>query len=86
MCLSRYESWLSGEDLGHHPCDDPKTSAMTVAPPPSAEEFLVNKTNNDREVTHLQCGRWGQIHRTRTIKFKCGNFYAILQENIFKGQ
>jgi len=46
----KYESWLAGEDLGHHPCDDPKTSAMTVAPPPSAEEFLVNKTNNDREV------------------------------------
>ena len=46
----RYESWLAGEDLGHHPCDDPKTTGMTVAPPPSAEEFLVNKTNNDREV------------------------------------
>ena len=47
---SRYESWLAGEDLGHHPCDDPKTVAMSIAPPPSAEEFLVNKTNNDREV------------------------------------
>jgi len=49
----KYESWLAGEDLGHHPCDDPKTSAMTVAPPPSAEEFLVNKTNNDREYLRL---------------------------------
>ena len=51
MCLFRYESWLAGEDLGHHPCDDPKTVAMSIAPPPSAEEFLVNKTNNDREVS-----------------------------------
>ena len=42
---------MAGEDLGHHPCDDPKTVAMTVAPPPSAEEFLVNRTNNDREVS-----------------------------------
>jgi len=46
----RYDLWLSGQDVGHHPCDDPKTTAMSVAPPPSAEEFLVNKTNNDTEV------------------------------------
>ena len=41
---------MAGEDLGHHPTDEQRTSAMTVAPPPSAEEFLVNRTNNDREV------------------------------------
>merc|ERR550519_835517 len=45
----RYEAWLAGKDYGHHPCDDPKSGAMSLAPPPSAEEFLVNKTNNDRE-------------------------------------
>ena len=48
--VSRYEKWLAGEDLGHHPTDEQKTSAMTVAPAPSAEEFLINRTNNDREV------------------------------------
>jgi len=46
----RYDLWLAGKDLGHHPCDDPKTQSMTIAPPPSAEEFLVNRTNNDEEV------------------------------------
>ena len=48
--IVRYEAWLAGKDYGHHPCDDPKSGAMSLAPPPSAEEFLVNKTNNDREV------------------------------------
>jgi len=42
----RYDAWLSGKDLGHHPEDDPK-SAMTLAPAPSVEEFLVNKTNKE---------------------------------------
>jgi len=46
----RYDLWLAGKDLGHHPCDDPKTQGMSIAPPPSAEEFLVNRTNNDEEV------------------------------------
>jgi len=46
----RYDNWLAGKDLGHHPCDDPNMS-MSIAPPPSAEEFLVNKTNNESEVT-----------------------------------
>jgi len=45
----RYDAWLAGKDLGHHPCDDPNM-AMSIAPPPSAEEFLVNKTNNESEV------------------------------------
>ena len=42
---SRYKDWLEGKDLGYHPVDDPKTSSMSVAAPPSAEEFLINKTN-----------------------------------------
>jgi len=46
----RYELWLAGKDFGNHPCDDPKTTAKSVAQPPSAEEFLVNKTNNESEV------------------------------------
>ena len=50
---SRYEKWLAGEDLGHHPTDEQKTSAMTIAPAPSAEEFLINRTNNDREVRNV---------------------------------
>jgi len=41
----KYKNWLEGKDLGYHPVDDPKTSSMSLAPPPSAEEFLVNKTN-----------------------------------------
>merc|ERR1719282_2267545 len=49
----RYESWLAGEDLGHHPTDEQKTSAMTIAPAPSAEEFLINRTNNDREFSKI---------------------------------
>ena len=48
--ICRYELWLAGKDLGHHPCDDEKAVAPSVAPPPSADEFLVNKTNKDREV------------------------------------
>ena len=32
------EAWLAGENLGHHPCDDPNM-AMSIASPPSAEEF-----------------------------------------------
>ena len=47
--LLRYDNWLAGKDLGHHPCDDPNMT-MSIAPPPSAEEFLVNKTNNESEV------------------------------------
>ena len=47
---NRYELWLAGKDFGNHPCDDPKTTAKSVAQPPSAEEFLVNKTNNESEV------------------------------------
>jgi len=41
----KYNNWLEGKDLGYHPVDDPKTTSMSLAPPPSAEEFLVNKTN-----------------------------------------
>lgn len=46
----RYDLWLSGQDWGHHPCDDPKTTGMTLAQPPSAEEFLVNRTNTGEQV------------------------------------
>lgn len=49
----KYEKWLAGEDLGHHPTDEQKTSAMTIAPAPSAEEFLINRTNNDREFSKI---------------------------------
>jgi hypothetical protein len=43
----RYENWLAGKDLGYHPEDDQKMSKMSIAPPPSAEEFLINKTNEE---------------------------------------
>ena len=63
---SRYEKWLAGEDLGHHPTDEQKTSAMTIAPAPSAEEFLINRTNNDREVRNvlffIVCHIIGHMH------------------------
>ena len=36
---------MEGKDLGYHPEDDPKTTTMSIATPPSAEEFLINKTN-----------------------------------------
>ena len=49
-CVCRYDLWLSGQDWGHHPCDDPKTTGMTLAQPPSAEEFLVNRTNTGEQV------------------------------------
>jgi len=42
----RYQDWIEGKDMGHHPEDDPK-SAPTLAPPPSVEEFLVNKSNQE---------------------------------------
>ena len=38
---------MAGKDLGYHPEDDPKMSKMSIAPPPSAEEFLINKTNEE---------------------------------------
>lgn len=38
---------MNGKDLGYHPEDDPKTTKMSIAPPPSAEEFLINKTNEE---------------------------------------
>jgi len=43
----RYDNWLQGKDFGYHPEDDTKTCKMTLAPPPSAEEFLINKTNEE---------------------------------------
>jgi hypothetical protein len=55
MYFYRYDLWLAGKDLGHHPCDDPKSMGMTIAPPPSAEEFLVNRTNQESEVIVKSC-------------------------------
>jgi len=41
----RYENWIAGKDLGYHPEDDPKNNKMSLAPQPSLDEFMVNKTN-----------------------------------------
>jgi hypothetical protein len=45
VCDSRYENWIAGKDLGYHPEDDPKISKMSLAPRPSLDEFMANKTN-----------------------------------------
>jgi hypothetical protein len=45
MCSVRYENWIAGKDLGYHPEDDPKSNKMSLAPQPSLDEFMVNKTN-----------------------------------------
>lgn len=45
---SRYDAWLRGEDYGHHP-EDPEGRA-SVAPQPSAEEFLFNPKNKDKKI------------------------------------
>jgi len=67
----RYDNWLAGKDLGHHPCDDPNMS-MSIAPPPSAEEFLVNKTNNESEVPECLLNpndtRRHPIHKSTKMK------------------
>lgn len=44
----RYEAWLRGEDYGHHP-EDPE-GRPSVAPQPSAEEFIFNPKNKDKKI------------------------------------
>jgi len=46
----RYEKWLAGQDYGHHPEDDPRQLAKSVAQPPTAQEYMENLTNNARAV------------------------------------
>ena len=47
---------MAGKDLGYHPEDDQKMSKMSIAPPPSAEEFLINKTNDEVGWTYRVAG------------------------------
>ncbi|TRY75737.1 hypothetical protein TCAL_09857 [Tigriopus californicus] len=42
----RYDNWLAGQDYSRHP-EEPD-ARLTVAPPPSIEEFLQNKSNHDK--------------------------------------
>jgi len=44
---ARYEAWLAGKDLGHHPEDDPRSMAASIAQPPTAQEYMENRTNQD---------------------------------------
>ena len=44
----RYDDWINGKDFGRHP-EDP-TGRLTAAPPPSAEEYLSNSQNSDKEI------------------------------------
>ena len=55
----RYENWIAGKDLGHHPEDDPKTCKMSLAPQPSLDEFMVNKTNINELVKYGKHGGGG---------------------------
>ena len=47
----RYEAWLAGDDLGHHPEDDPRLVAPSIAPPPTAQEYMENRTNMEHGET-----------------------------------
>lgn len=44
----RYDNWLKGTDYGRHP-EEP-TAKLTPAAPPTAEEFMVNIQNKDKEI------------------------------------
>merc|ERR1719361_1390006 len=44
----RYENWLNGKDYGRHP-EEPNAK-LSPAPPPTAEEFMVNNKNKDKEI------------------------------------
>jgi len=46
-----YEAWLAGDDLGHHPEDDPRLVAPSIAPPPTAQEYMENRTNMEHGET-----------------------------------
>jgi len=72
----RYEAWLAGSDLGHHPEDDPRLVAPSIAPPPTAQEYMENKTNmEDGETVVPDCllnpvkgKRRHPIHQTMAAK------------------
>ena len=44
----RYDDWLNGKDYGRHP-EEPDAK-LTPAPPPTAEEFIINKKNKNKEI------------------------------------
>ena len=44
----RYEAWLRGEDYGRHPIEP--NAKPTPAPPPSAEEYLQNPQNRNKDI------------------------------------
>ena len=44
----RYDAWLRGEDYGRHPIEP--NSKPTPAPPPSAEEYLQNPQNRNKDI------------------------------------
>ena len=44
----RYDDWLNGQDYGRHP-EEPNAK-LTPANPPTAEEFMVNNRNKDKEI------------------------------------
>ena len=44
----RYDDWLNGKDYGRHP-EEPNAK-LTPAAPPTAEEFMVNNKNKDKEI------------------------------------
>merc|ERR1719234_524705 len=46
-----YDAWLAGDDLGHHPEDDPRLGAPSIATPPTAQEYLENRTNMEHGET-----------------------------------
>ena len=44
----KYDDWINGKDFGRHP-EEPN-GRPTAAPPPSAEEYLSNSQNSDKEI------------------------------------
>ena len=44
----KYDEWLNGKDFGRHP-EEPNAKP-TPAPPPSAEEYLLNPQNRNKEI------------------------------------
>ena len=48
IIINRYDDWLNGQDYGRHP-EEPNAK-LTPANPPTAEEFMVNNRNKDKEI------------------------------------
>lgn len=48
MSHCRYDDWLNGKDYGRHP-EEPNAK-LSPAAPPTAEEFMVNNKNKDKEI------------------------------------